>query len=107
MRVHPLYFLMPVKASCLFAFMLPIATGANAILCDMGRLRTVDMMKMGFVMNVCCVLVHLATVHAIGPLVFDLHTFPAWAARDFGLGTSAALNASSQVLNSTLAEMAT
>ncbi|CAN8015088.1 unnamed protein product [Ixodes persulcatus] len=107
MRVHPLYFLMPVKASCLFAFMLPIATGANAILCDMGRLRTVDMMKMGFVMNVCCVLVHLATVHAIGPLVFDLHTFPAWAARDFGLGTSAALNASSQVLNSTLAEMVT
>lgn len=84
-RVHPLYFLMPVKACCLFAFMLPIATGANAILCDMGRLRTIDMMKMGFVMNVACVLVQLAAIHTIGPLVFDVYRFPSWAAKDFGI----------------------
>ncbi|XP_050047280.1 Na(+)/dicarboxylate cotransporter 3-like [Dermacentor andersoni] len=84
-RVHPLYYLMPVKACCLFAFMLPIATGANAILCDMGRLRTIDMMKMGFLMNVACVLVQLAAIHTIGPLVFDLYRFPSWAAKDFGL----------------------
>lgn len=92
-RVHPLYFLMPVKASCLFAFMLPIATGANAILCDMGRLRTIDMMKMGFLMNVCCVLVHLAAVHTIGALVFDLNNFPSWADRDFGMGPDANVTA--------------
>lgn len=97
-RVHPLYFLMPAKASCLFAFMLPIATGANAILCDMGRLKTIDMMKMGFLMNIACVLVQLAAIHTVGPLVFDLYRFPSWAAKDFGIAVisaaSSAVNAS-------------
>lgn len=105
-RVHPLYFLMPAKASCLFAFMLPIATGANAILCDMGRLKTIDMMKMGFLMNIACVLVQLAAIHTVGPLVFDLYRFPSWAAKDFGISVisaaSSAANAS-VVGNDTLA----
>lgn len=87
-RVHPLYYLMPVKACCLFAFMLPIATGGNAIISDMGKLRTVDMMKLGVVMNICCVLVHVASVNTLGGVVFDLHTFPSWAMRDFGLSSS-------------------
>ncbi|XP_075745948.1 Na(+)/citrate cotransporter-like isoform X1 [Rhipicephalus microplus] len=103
-RVHPLYFLMPVKACCLFAFMLPIATGANAILCDMGRLRTIDMMKMGFVMNVACVLVQLAAIHTIGPLVFDLYRFPSWATRDFGIITMVGNDTFASSLNATLAE---
>lgn len=108
-RVHPLYFLMPVKACCLFAFMLPIATGANAILCDMGRLRTIDMMKMGFLMNVACVLVQLAAIHTIGPLVFDLYRFPSWATKDFGLvpfvGNDTLVEATvASLLNVTLAD---
>ncbi|XP_037513653.1 solute carrier family 13 member 2 isoform X2 [Rhipicephalus sanguineus] len=103
-RVHPLYFLMPVKACCLFAFMLPIATGANAILCDMGRLRTVDMMKMGFVMNVACVLVQLAAIHTIGPLVFDLYRFPSWATRDFGIVSMVGNDTFASSLNATLAD---
>ncbi|KAL1421818.1 hypothetical protein MTO96_022737 [Rhipicephalus appendiculatus] len=103
-RVHPLYFLMPVKACCLFAFMLPIATGANAILCDMGRLRTIDMMKMGFVMNVACVMVQLAAIHTIGPLVFDLYRFPSWATRDFGIVSLVGNETFASSLNATLAE---
>ncbi|XP_077508965.1 Na(+)/citrate cotransporter-like isoform X2 [Amblyomma americanum] len=107
-RVHPLYFLMPVKACCLFAFMLPIATGANAILCEMGRLRTIDMMKIGFVMNVACVLVQLATIHTVGPLVFDLYRFPSWATKDFGISAGSASNATeatiASLLNATLSE---
>lgn len=103
-RVHPLYFLMPVKACCLFAFMLPIATGANAILCDMGRLRTIDMMKMGFVMNVACVLVQLAAIHTIGPLVFDLYRFPSWATRDFGIVSLVGNDTFASSLNATLAD---
>uniref|UniRef100_A0A2R5LMP5 Putative na+/dicarboxylate na+/tricarboxylate and phosphate transporter n=1 Tax=Ornithodoros turicata TaxID=34597 RepID=A0A2R5LMP5_9ACAR len=87
-RVHPLYYLMPVKACCLFAFMLPIATGGNAIISDMGKLRTLDMMKLGLAMNICCVLIHVASVNTLGGVVFDLHTFPSWATKDFGLPSS-------------------
>lgn len=50
-------------------------------------------MKMGFLMNVCCVLVHLAAVHTIGALVFDLNNFPSWADRDFGMGPDANVTA--------------
>lgn len=49
-------------------------------------------MKMGFIMNIACVLVQLAAIHTVGPLVFDLHQFPSWAAKDFGLTVVSAVS---------------
>ena len=39
-----------------YAFMLPVATGPNAICYGASSLRTTDMMKTGFLMNIICIL---------------------------------------------------
>ena len=54
---NPLY-LMLTSATCVsYAFMLPVATGPNAICYGASRgMRTTDMMKTGFLMNILCIL---------------------------------------------------
>ena len=42
-------------------------------------MRTVDMIKVGFVMNVVCLTVTLAATYSYGVLLFDLKQFPGWA----------------------------
>lgn len=79
LRVHPLYFAMPVTIACSFSFMLPAATPPNAIVYGLGNLRIPDMAKPGFVMNTVCVVVEIAMIHILGFPIFNLGSFPSWA----------------------------
>ncbi|KAK8769171.1 hypothetical protein V5799_014360 [Amblyomma americanum] len=79
LEVHPLYFAIPVVIACSFSFMLPAATPPNAIVYEMGNFKIRDMAAPGFAMNMVCVAVELIAIHTLGPLVFGLHNFPAWA----------------------------
>ncbi|XP_077508333.1 Na(+)/citrate cotransporter-like [Amblyomma americanum] len=82
LEVHPLYFAIPVVVACSFSFMLPAATPPNAIVYEMGNFRIWDMAAPGFAMNMVCVAVELMAIHTLGPLVFGVQNFPAWAALD-------------------------
>lgn len=77
--VHPLYLAMPVTIGCSFSFMLPAATPPNAIVYELAGLTIPEMAKPGFVMNMVCVLVEVAMIHALGFPIFGLGTLPAWA----------------------------
>ena len=42
-------------------------------------MRTVDMIKVGFVMNIICMAVTIGATYSYGILLFDLEHFPGWA----------------------------
>ena len=55
-----------LAASC--AFMLPIATGPNAIAYSTGRVSQLQMMRMGIVLNVVCAVMVFAVIRLLCPL---------------------------------------
>ncbi len=56
-----------LAASC--AFMLPIATGPNAIVYSTGRVSQAQMIKVGFVLNLVCTVIVLAVLRVLCPLL--------------------------------------
>ncbi|XP_055935460.1 Na(+)/citrate cotransporter-like [Argiope bruennichi] len=78
-HIHPLYLMLPVTVASSYAFMLPVATGPNAIVFDSGHMKTVDMVKPGSVMNIICCCVQMFTINTLGTVMFNLNTFPSWA----------------------------
>lgn len=79
LRLHPIYLAMPVAVACSFAFIIPAGTPPNAIAYDLAKLRIPDIAKPGFFVNLICVLVEVAMIHALGFPIFGLSTFPEWA----------------------------
>ncbi|CAH1802535.1 unnamed protein product [Owenia fusiformis] len=75
-KVHPLYIMWPAAMGTNLSFMLPVATSANAFVFAFGRLKIMDMVKAGFMMNVICILVINLAINSWGYAVFDLGTFP-------------------------------
>jgi sodium-dependent dicarboxylate transporter 2/3/5 len=55
-----------LSASC--AFMMPIATGPNAIVYGTGRIALMDMVRMGLVLNLLCAVLIFAVVWVACPL---------------------------------------
>jgi sodium-dependent dicarboxylate transporter 2/3/5 len=58
-----------VAASC--AFMLPVATPPNAIVFASGKLKIIDMVKAGLVLNIVAILFITLAVITIAPHIFD------------------------------------
>lgn len=78
-KVNPLYLMLPAAVCCSYAFMLPVATPPNAIVFAAANMRSQDMMKAGFAMNVICVLVITVMINTLGVALFDLQNMPSWA----------------------------
>ncbi|XP_066951651.1 Na(+)/citrate cotransporter-like isoform X2 [Macrobrachium rosenbergii] len=77
--VNPIYLMLPAAVCCAYAFMLPVATPGNAIVLTAAGLRTHEMMRAGFVMNVLCVVIITLMINTLGVVLFDLDSFPDWA----------------------------
>ncbi|KAK2714473.1 solute carrier family 13 member 2-like [Artemia franciscana] len=77
--LNPLYLMLPASLSCSYAFMLPVATPSNAIVYSSGDIQVSHMVKTGLVLNIITILALSAATETLGVLIFDLHTFPAWA----------------------------
>lgn len=45
MGVNPLSIMLPVTVSCSYAFMLPVSSGTNAIIFEVGRMKNKDMVS--------------------------------------------------------------
>ncbi|NXP19783.1 S13A5 protein, partial [Scytalopus superciliaris] len=78
-KIHPLYVMLPCTLSSSFAFMLPVATPPNAIVFSYGRIRVLDMVKCGIVMNIIGIFCVTLAINTWGRFMFRLDTFPAWA----------------------------
>ncbi|KAG8224335.1 hypothetical protein J437_LFUL004291 [Ladona fulva] len=78
-RLHPLYLMLPSTLCCSYAFMLPVATPPNAIVVAASKMRAIDMMKAGIVMNIMCVTMLTILFNTLGSVVFDMAEFPEWA----------------------------
>jgi len=81
MCINPIYLTLPAGVVCSFAFALPVATAPNAIVFGHSTMTTVDMMKAGFVMNILCVITLTIAINSYAVPLFDLSTFPDWAAK--------------------------
>lgn len=75
MKIHPLYFMIPATLCCSYAFMLPVATPPNAIVLAASNMRTTDMMKAGFGMNIICLIILCVLYLTYGTFVYDLDKF--------------------------------
>ncbi|NXG14401.1 S13A1 protein, partial [Grallaria varia] len=77
-HVNPLFILIPATLCTSFAFLLPVANPANAIVFSYGHLTVMDMVKAGLGINIIGVaVVMLAIMTWIVP-IFDLYTYPSW-----------------------------
>ena len=79
--INPLFLMIPATLSASMAFMLPIATPPNAIVFGTNRIRIMDMVRTGLILNLIgAVLITLAT-YFIGNWVFDIQmdVLPVWA----------------------------
>ena len=78
---NPLLFVLPVTLCCSLAFLLPTATPPNAICLTSGRVEVKDMLKIGVVINVTCLLFVALWSYFVGRHIFgiELGVVPSWA----------------------------
>ena len=77
--MNPLLLMITVTLSASMAFMLPVATPPNTIIFAGGQIRTIDMAKTGFALNIIGTIIVSLMVYFIGSFIFQLDIFPAWA----------------------------
>ena len=68
--MNPLLLAAPVGMAASCAFMLPIATGPNAIVFASGKIPIAKMARLGFRLNILAILIITVTVWAIAPVIF-------------------------------------
>jgi len=78
-HTNPLFLMVPATVSCSYAFMLPVATPPNAIAHEASGMKTTQMMLVGFVLNITCLMVNMLAVNTYGVKMFGLDEFPSWA----------------------------
>jgi len=83
--INPLYMAMPVAQAACFAFMLPIATGPNAIVFSSGLMHVIDMMAAGLIVNIFCMVVAFASANSLGFLMYSMAEYPSWALTESGI----------------------
>jgi len=93
--VNPLVLCIPATMACSFAFLLPIATPPNAIAFSYGALKSFDMVRAGFLMNIICVTVSAIFLPIIAYPTYGLGVYPEWAMNAEQLA-NLALNATMQ-----------
>jgi len=76
---NPLYLMMTCAVCVSYAFMLPVATAPNAIVYSASTLKTSDMMKTGFFLNILCILTTWGAINSYGFPLYGLGEFPDWA----------------------------
>ncbi|XP_074467104.1 solute carrier family 13 member 2-like [Sebastes fasciatus] len=77
-KIHPLYVMIPCTIAASLAFMLPVATPPNAIAFSFGKLKVMDMVKTGFMLNIIGILTVNLGINTWGYAMFDMGTIPSW-----------------------------
>ena len=69
---NPIMLAVPVAMSASCAFMLPVATGPNAVVFSSGYLKVTDMMRAGLYLNILGSFVVASLCYYLVPLIFNL-----------------------------------
>ncbi|MDW5288537.1 SLC13 family permease [Formosa sp. PL04] len=80
-RVNPLLIMIPVTLAASMAFMLPIATPPNAIVFGTGKLKMIQMIKTGLIIDIFATIIIVLMTMFWGTIIFDIDpsVFPDWA----------------------------
>ncbi|NXS33055.1 S13A4 protein, partial [Pomatostomus ruficeps] len=78
--INPLYTLIPVTMCISFAVMLPVGNPPNAIVFSYGHCQIKDMVKAGLGVNLIGLAIVMVAINTWGIRLFQLNTFPEWAA---------------------------
>ncbi|XP_052523864.1 solute carrier family 13 member 4 [Tympanuchus pallidicinctus] len=78
--INPLYTLIPVTMCISFAVMLPVGNPPNAIVFSYGHCQIKDMVIAGLGVNLIGLAVVMVAINTWGIRLFQLNTFPEWAA---------------------------
>jgi len=80
-KLNPLLLMIPATLAASMAFMLPVATPPNAIIFGTNRIRIIDMVKTGFMLNTISIIIITLVMYFWGTIVFgiDVTVFPDWA----------------------------
>jgi sodium-dependent dicarboxylate transporter 2/3/5 len=80
-RVNPLLIMIPVTLAASMAFMLPIATPPNAIVFGTGKLKMIQLIKTGLIIDIIAAIVIVFMTIVWGTVIFDIDpaVFPDWA----------------------------
>jgi len=89
--VNPIYLMMTSAICCSYAFMLPVATAPNAIVFSHSTLKTSEMMKIGFLLNIFCIFTTNLAINTWGMPIYGLGEFPAWAAANTNCSSTSLL----------------
>jgi sodium-dependent dicarboxylate transporter 2/3/5 len=76
---HPYLLMIPAALASSMAFMLPVGTPPNTIIFSSNKLKIIDMVKTGFLLNLMSTLVITLLVYFLGNAIFKLDVFPSWA----------------------------
>jgi len=81
MGINPLLFMIPATLSASMAFMLPVATPPNAIVFGTNRLRIIQMVRTGLLLNLVGVILITLIVYFWGTFILDIDvsSLPEWA----------------------------
>ena len=80
-KVNPMLLMIPATLAASMAFMLPVATPPNAIIFGTNRVRIIDMVKAGILLDAVSVFIITLVMYFWGTIVFgiDVTVFPDWA----------------------------
>jgi sodium-dependent dicarboxylate transporter 2/3/5 len=80
-KLNPLLLMIPATLAASMAFMLPVATPPNAIIFGTNKIRVIDMVKTGFLLNMLSIIIITLVMYFWGTAVFgiDVTVFPDWA----------------------------
>ncbi len=81
MKTNPLLLMIPATLSASCAFMMPVATPPNAIIFGSGKIRIIDMVRVGFFINVTGIFCIGLIFYFFGTVIFsiDPSSIPQWA----------------------------
>ncbi|MGD9157348.1 MAG: SLC13 family permease [Desulfobacteraceae bacterium] len=80
-KTNPLLLMIPATLSASCAFMMPVATPPNAIVFGSGKIRIIDMVKVGIFINIVGIIVIGALFYFFGTIIFSIDpgVIPEWA----------------------------
>ncbi|CAJ0602097.1 unnamed protein product [Cylicocyclus nassatus] len=79
MERHPFSLMLPATLACSFAFVLPVGTPPNAIVFGSGMIKVKDMVTIGTIISIECLLITVAYMNSAAHIFMPLMEFPAWA----------------------------
>ncbi|KPM09103.1 solute carrier family 13-like protein 3 [Sarcoptes scabiei] len=70
-NVNPISVMLPVTVCCSYAFMLPFASGTNAIVFEVGKMKNKDLLLPGSFMKIISLIVLMVMNSTWGRIIFD------------------------------------